>query len=324
MGHLNSVADFYLSQSLAPRTLVSYNRMFEHYQHFCCVNGCIVLPPNEQTLILYASFLAAHMSHKGIKAYLCAISHHSVMSDVYVSIPSMLKLKKLIRGIRRHQGSSFTRPLRDPITTAHLLRIYSYLEHSVMPDQDRALFWAASTLAFFGLLRVSEYTCPLIADFDETTNLMISDIKFTSNSILVFIKASKNDPFRVGCQLVIGSTPNILCPRSAMLAFVALRGLHYGPLFVYKDGSYLTRARLATFLKNIFHSELINTHSFRIGGATALSLAGFSDSQIQIIGRWRSNSFTRYLRVNKNLCKSLSKIISTVPPSSFRWNPDNF
>ena len=152
---------------------------------------------------------------------------------------------------------------------------------------------------------------------------MSNDISFTTNAILVFIKASKTDPFRVGCRLVIGSTPNLLCPRAAMMAFVGHRGLHFGPLFTYKDGSYLTRSRFAAFLKNIFHSEVINTHSFRIGGATALSLAGFSDSQIQLIGRWRSNSFTRYLRLNEKIWHSLSNVISSTSASNFRWNPDN-
>ena len=122
--------------------------MFDHYLHFCRQNVLVALPPNQQTLILYASFLAAHMSHKSIKAYLCAISHHCILLDVHVSIPSMLKLKKLIRGIRRQQGSTFTRPLRDPITTAHLMRIYSFLKHTDLANQDKALFWAASTLAF--------------------------------------------------------------------------------------------------------------------------------------------------------------------------------
>lgn len=280
------------------------------------------LPPMEDNLILYSSFLAGHMSYKGIKSYLCAISHHCVILDVQISIPAMLKLHKLIRGIRRHQGSSFTRPLRDPITTVHLKRIFNYLKVSHLSDHNKALFWAASTLAFFGLLRVSEYTCPLISSFDETTNLLVSDVKFTPKAMLVFIKASKNDPFRVGCHLTIGSTSNFLCPRSAMLAFIGHRGLHTGPLFTHKDGTYLTRARLATFLNSIFNSELINTHSFRIGGATALSLAGYTDAQIQIIGRWRSNSFTRYLRLNNNVWKNMAKNIAYAPPAISRWDPD--
>jgi hypothetical protein len=42
--------------------------------------------------------------------------------------------------------------------------------------------------------------------------------------------------------------------------------------------------------------DLIDTHSLRIGGANALSLAGYSDRQIQKMGRWRGETFKEYVR----------------------------
>jgi hypothetical protein len=42
--------------------------------------------------------------------------------------------------------------------------------------------------------------------------------------------------------------------------------------------------------------ESIDTHSLRIGGANALSLAGYSKQQIQKMGRWRSETFMEYIR----------------------------
>ncbi len=42
--------------------------------------------------------------------------------------------------------------------------------------------------------------------------------------------------------------------------------------------------------------ERIDTHSLRIGGANALSLAGYSDRQIQKMGRWRGETFKEYVR----------------------------
>jgi len=40
----------------------------------------------------------------------------------------------------------------------------------------------------------------------------------------------------------------------------------------------------------------INTHSLRSGGANALALAGYSDTQIQKMGRWRGATFKEYIR----------------------------
>ena len=42
--------------------------------------------------------------------------------------------------------------------------------------------------------------------------------------------------------------------------------------------------------------DRINTHSLRSGGANALALAGYSDTQIQKRGRWRGATFKEYIR----------------------------
>ena len=42
--------------------------------------------------------------------------------------------------------------------------------------------------------------------------------------------------------------------------------------------------------------ERIDTHSLRSGGANALSLSGYSDREIQKMGRWRSATFKEYIR----------------------------
>jgi hypothetical protein len=44
--------------------------------------------------------------------------------------------------------------------------------------------------------------------------------------------------------------------------------------------------------------ECVDTHSLRSGGANALSLSGYSDRQIQKMGRWRSATFLEYIREN--------------------------
>ena len=40
----------------------------------------------------------------------------------------------------------------------------------------------------------------------------------------------------------------------------------------------------------------MNTHSLRSGGASALALAGYLDTQIQKMGRWRGATFKEYVR----------------------------
>jgi hypothetical protein len=42
--------------------------------------------------------------------------------------------------------------------------------------------------------------------------------------------------------------------------------------------------------------DCIDTHLLRSGGANALSLSGYSDTQIQKMGRWRGATFKEYIQ----------------------------
>ena len=45
-----------------------------------------------------------------------------------------------------------------------------------------------------------------------------------------------------------------------------------------------------------FKAESIGTHSLRSGAATAMFIAGVPAETIQLIGRWKSQTFLRYIR----------------------------
>jgi len=52
-------------------------------------------------------------------------------------------------------------------------------------------------------------------------------------------------------------------------------------------------------------------YSFRIRAATSASLAQFSDTYIQILGRWQSNAFKSYIRPAPRELAKLSKAMAT-------------
>jgi len=53
-----------------------------------------------------------------------------------------------------------------------------------------------------------------------------------------------------------------------------------------------------------------NLHSLRIGAATSASLAKLPETHIQILGRWRSDAFKRYIKPPSNEVASFSGIIA--------------
>ena len=184
---------------------------------------------------------------------------------------------------------------------------------------------SAVTLAFFGLLRSSEYCCPTQSTFNSSHTLMISDISISLSPFIlkVFIKSSKTDPFRQGCTIRIGAGLVPLCPIRSMLAYLNVHPTFSGPLFTFRNGSFLTRAFLAGLVQHaLLNLPSVNTHSFRIGGASAAAAAGIPDSTIQILGRWTSDAFRRYLRLSNSTVTTITQRMSAVNDSQY-FDPDS-
>ena len=322
LAHLRSVAQYFIDHSLAPGTNAQYSRMYRDYKLFCYHSKLRYVPVSQEVLLLYCSYLSRRMGYKCIKSYLSGIRFNFIIRNRIFDLSNMHKLYYMLRGIRRVQGSSHSRPARSPISTTHLVLIHNLLYSGSYSVYERRLYWSASTLAFFGLLRVSEYSCPTIRTFSSEVNLLFSDISIRQFYISVLIKASKSDPFRKSCTLTIGPTYDLFCPVIAMRRFMCCRIKFGGPLYTFADGSYLTRQHMASLIKKACNDIHLNTHSFRIGGATALSIAGYSDAQIKIIGRWNSDCFVKYLRLDYKFCVLYPLNMAKVKVGSSRWDPD--
>jgi hypothetical protein len=87
----------------------------------------------------------------------------------------------------------------------------------------------------------------------------------------------------------VGRIPNdILCPVSAVLAFLAARGGTPGPLFCLPDKRPLTKARFVKGVRQALVAlglpcDQFAGHSFRIGAATTAAQAGIEDSMICVL-----------------------------------------
>ena len=323
MGYLSGLANHLSSQALSPSTFRLYKRAFREFRLFCWHAALRFAPISEPNLILYTTSLSQRISCKSIRTYLTSIQFMSTFLGHSINISEMRRLHYLVSGIKRSQGSSFTRPSRQPIRIAHLEQMLLHLRRSPLCAHDRSLFWSAVTLAFFGLLRCSEFSTPTTRSYGPNT-LLVSDVNISTDvgGILLTIRASKTDPFRSGCRVHIGATYDYLCPVNALRVYLRYRNLHVGPLYVFRDSTYLTRSRLFLFLSSYFgHAYPINTHSYRIGGDSALAAAGVPDATIQVLGRWVSNCFTTYLQLPLTFTRSLSSRMVTLPISPVVWDP---
>ncbi|KAL9977940.1 hypothetical protein ACROYT_G015405 [Oculina patagonica] len=207
-------------------------------------------PTNEWTLCLFATFLAGSVQHASIKVYLSAVRSRHIEEGFPDPLVNCLRLQRVIRGIKRTQGSSEAQRLL--ITNDILMIIFRSLDLS-MPDH--CMFWAACNLAYFGFLRSAEFTVPSLASFSSALHLSVQDISVDSDTdpscLRVRIKASKTDPFRKGCFIHIGKGNYPLCALQSVLAYLAIRGGSGGPLFLFQDCRPLSCATLTSQISDI-------------------------------------------------------------------------
>ena len=199
-----------------------YRSARRQFIDFCTLDGCVssngaLLPASEQTLMRFCSHLADRLHHSSIKVYLSAIRSFHIDQGFPDPLVTYLQLQRLLRGIKRHQGSSL--PQRQPVT-ADLMRI---IQRSLdAHNSEHIMLWAACCLGFFGFLRAGEFTvnCACDPSFHLTVQELQVDAEANPSSLRVRIKSSKTDPFRQGCFIYLGRGQASLCPISAILTYL--------------------------------------------------------------------------------------------------------
>ena len=169
---------------------------------------------------MFATFLANSIQYSSIKVYLFAVRALHIDQGFPDPLQNCLRLQRVIRGIKRSQGSPSSICL--PITDSLMLVIWSSLD---MRIPDHCMFWAACTLGYFGFLHGAEFTVPSLACFSPSTHFTVPDIAVDAPSspscMRVKIKASKTDPFRKGSDIHISLGRHPLCAVQAMMAYLS-------------------------------------------------------------------------------------------------------
>ena len=195
-------------------------------------------------LCRFVAYLADQgLKHRTLKAYLSGVRFLHIqdgLADPFVG--KMDRLQYTLRGVKRRENEAGSeRRARLPVTPAILKKLQSVWESSAS-DPDTVMLWAACCLGFFCFLRSGEMCVPDDRSFDPSVHLTRDDIAVddthSPSIIRVSIKQSKTDPFRRGVNLFMGRTSTELCPVSAMLNYLVVRGSSHGPLFMFRDGRF--------------------------------------------------------------------------------------
>lgn len=273
-------------------------------------------PVTEGLLCSFAAFIADQgLSPQTIKSYLAGIRN----TQLSLGLPDPRQqsalpiLKRVQAGISRSRlGASVSR-VRLPMTPPLLRQIRSHLESSAHPN--RSVLWAVCCTAFFGCFRLGELLLESPSTFEHHRHLAWGDVAVDNQSsprmVRVHLKQSKTDQFGRGASIVLGKTGKDLCPVSALLGYIAVRGAQQGPFFVDTKSHPVCKSWFVAELRKVIAvlglpQDQFAGHSFRIGAATSAALAGMEDSSIQLLGRWQSAAFLRYIRTPPERMATLS------------------
>ena len=102
------------------------------------------MPADEQSLMRFASLLADNRHHSSIKVYLSAVRSLHIDNGLPDPLVNSLQLQRLLRGIKRLQGSF--PPSRLPITVDLLQIIQRSLDLTVY---DHVMLWVACCLVTY-------------------------------------------------------------------------------------------------------------------------------------------------------------------------------
>lgn len=289
-----------------------YTTGWGRYLEFCRALRQPPLPITEHLQTSFAGYLSQQVSWGTIRSYLSAIRFFQIRAGLPdPSTSPSARLPYVLKGIHK-LSPDHTRTRRQPITADILRQIQSSWSRTPL-SYDKVMLWAAFCLGFFGFMRSGEYTATACG---KDSCLSTEDISVDSRSnpqvLTVYLRKSKTDQYSTGNYIYLGRTHNDVCPVTAVLSYLAIRPPTPGPLFIFQNGTPLTRQTLVKHLREALTNIGIDLkgfsgHSFRIGAASAAAAAGINDSLIQTLGRWKSSAFTRYIR---NSPKDLA-VIST-------------
>lgn len=207
-------------------------------------------------------------------------------------------VRLLLRGISKH---CFHLPdSRKPITLPVLRSLVAALRGGPFSPYVKAFLLSAFLLAFYGFLRLSEFTSTAKV-FNPSRDLTISDLKFYPDHYDLFIKHSKVKGL---CTISIARLGGSFCPFHSMFKFVCRRHKLSPlsiPLFLNPEGFPMTAAWFICHLRQTLALCSLppchfSGHSFRIGAAMSAAIQGIPSASLLQLGHSSSSAFSSYIR----------------------------
>lgn len=272
--------------ALSSSTRRTYRASVIQYRRFCAQIHRPAFPVSRTTLQLYAThWVSTGRKHTSFPSVRSALKDYSMRHDhrwLFDSVRVNTWWKTFMRGLQRaypHQ------PKQKAPLTADLIK--QIIRNTRRQDGDNLQLITMTILAHDGLLRAA-----------ELCKLRVSDISQTASGFSISIRRAKNNKTGPPQILTLGAQGKHSAARYLRKYLRSIPNRHASSRLFSQS-----RRRWIKFL----HTKLAELgldptkysgHSMRSGGATDLWQARVRPRIIQSYGRWLSDAFWRYIRIN--------------------------
>ncbi|KAF0718108.1 hypothetical protein AaE_010716 [Aphanomyces astaci] len=332
---VSSISHFHRA-SLAPSSNERYSRVWKEWQSYQHSHGNSHWLPRDPVLqssalfafatTLWGSPTSRQNRATTILSKIAIISWHHRCSLNYTVRLSPAHLTQ-IRGMLRIRPPIH---VKEPVSIALLLALRQRLR---LHDSHDRVIWGSTVLAFFFLLRRSEYTAVDNKSTDHAIRLrdvsLLDKLGRASRNyddirvVQVYIRSSKTDQHSNGVALQLAKSGVAwLCPVAAAWVLIdnaqSIGASPNDPICCTSRGHAIKSDAISKCLKEAasaigLEGSKYSTRSLRSGGATALFRGGASDLAIQLFGRWHSDAYKRYTRINgQEVAGMAARMVSSV------------
>ena len=314
---LRQQAELLLDASIEPSTKATYKAGFECFIRFLILSRLSInvlgdtLPSiNENILVFFVTHCQNQLKlrYDTIKTYLAGVKFFYMKKGQSIKFKDYEQLHHVLRGVKKLQTPNSMKRL--PITFSVLYRLCHCLDQGVFHPFLDLMMKCVCSMAFYGFLRCGEFTSRYGHDY-----IMFQDINFAEDLsyYTLNLKSSKTDPFHQGVKIKIFENA-MLNPVRTMKCYHEKRInmcqlYNHNALFIDDQGTPLSRCFFLSHLKETLlrlglDDKRYSGHSFRIGAASTAAAAGVPDHMIQSLGRWSSDCYTRYIRIDTKSIKA--------------------
>ena len=287
-------AKTFVAAAKAPATVKAYRNDWGDFESWCRARQLPFLPSTPETVALYIADRASTLASGTITRRLTSITKAHQAAG-FTNSPATTRhfvVGETLKGIRRTIGTA--QHGKDPLLSADIRRIVAARRRDLLGIRDSALVLAG----FAGGFRRS-----------ELAGIHISDLKFSSDGVVITIRKSKTDQDGAGREvgLPFGNSQDT-CPVRTLRQWLVASGISDGPVFrsvgryghvsrrgLHKDsiGKLLKRAARRAGLK----VDELGGHSLRAGCVTQAAMNGVREFVImKQTGHKTVVTLRRYIR----------------------------